>query len=124
MPLNFPNNPSIGVPYTINGRRYIFDGAKWVGSGLPVGDVIPFSSVQALLTASESNLSTGYYEVAGQWVTYWDGTIFQPEPPINSQRFVRVPEISTLDYPVSVINFEATETFEFQAGSAITQAWP
>ena len=45
--------------------------------------VTQFASIEALETASESNLRTGYYEVPGppRFITYWDGDSFDPAIP-------------------------------------------
>lgn len=32
MALNFPTSPEIGKTYTLDGRRYFWDGIKWLGS--------------------------------------------------------------------------------------------
>jgi hypothetical protein len=81
MPINFPTSPEIGTPYTLNGRRYFWDGVKWVGAGQPgqpIGVPIKYTSVSALISASEVDLAPGYYEVVGEWImVYWDGVSFQ-----------------------------------------------
>lgn len=42
--------------------------------------VITYPSVSDLITASEGGaLAPGYYEVVGEWITYWDGAVFAPE---------------------------------------------
>jgi len=43
--------------------------------------VVAFATVSELLTASQGVLASGYYEVVGEWITYWDGATFAPELP-------------------------------------------
>jgi hypothetical protein len=30
MPIDFPNSPSINDIYTVNGRKWLYDGEKWL----------------------------------------------------------------------------------------------
>lgn len=41
--------------------------------------VTPYASIADLVTASQGSLAPGYYEVVGEWITYWDGAAFTPE---------------------------------------------
>ena len=54
-------------------------GTKKGGSGGP--GVTEYASVSELVTASEGSLAPVYYEVVGEWITYWDGSAFSPPYP-------------------------------------------
>jgi hypothetical protein len=74
VPLDFPNSPEIGTPYTINGRRYFWDGVKWLGSGGVTVAIGSFSPYPELLTQ--------YYDLdmdenGTEPMSFEDATVFQ-----------------------------------------------
>jgi len=51
------------------------------GPPLATGGVTQYATVQDLITAAHGALDAGYYEVVGEWITYWNGATFSPELP-------------------------------------------
>lgn len=58
---------------------YKSDGSFIARKGTAAPSVTQYATVAELITASQGGLAPGYYEVVGEWITYWDGAVFAPE---------------------------------------------
>lgn len=67
MAIDFPNSPGVNDEYTVNGRKWVYDGAKWVlaGSGLSATNLNDLSDVTIASLTNQDVLS--YDSAVLQW---------------------------------------------------------
>jgi len=69
--------------------------------------VTQYGTVSELLAASiVPGLVVGYYEVVGEWITYWDGATFAPEFDVYADQRVQIGNnLPADDLQIKVIDF-------------------
>ncbi len=68
MAIDFPSSPNINDTYTVNGRKWVYDGAKWVLSGSGLGATTLDDLSDVTVTSAASNNVLSYNSSISQWV--------------------------------------------------------